>query len=105
MALPLQLQTPIGENGLTLSGGQRQRLILARALYRDPKILLLDEVTNQLDEDNKLKILNTLKSFTQNGKTIILSSHDSMVKKFATRIFRIERHNVYEIQSNQSISV
>ncbi|HEY8938503.1 MAG TPA: ABC transporter ATP-binding protein [Cyclobacteriaceae bacterium] len=98
MALPLQLNTPVGENGLTLSGGQRQRLILARALYRNPKILLLDEVTNQLDEDNKLKILNTLQSLTQRGSTVILASHDAVVKTYATRIFRLEKNGLYDIQ-------
>jgi ABC-type bacteriocin/lantibiotic exporter with double-glycine peptidase domain len=103
VGLPLQLKTPVGENGLTLSGGQRQRLILARALYRNPEILLLDEVTNQLDEENKMKILNTLKGLTQNGKTIILASHDVLVKQFATRIFRLERNKIIEIPPKQSL--
>jgi ABC-type bacteriocin/lantibiotic exporter with double-glycine peptidase domain len=94
--LPMQLRTPIGENGLTLSGGQRQRLVLARALYRNPSVLLLDEVVNQLDEESKLKILRTLKDLTQSGKTIILASHDSVVKSFASRIFCVEYMTLVE---------
>jgi ABC-type bacteriocin/lantibiotic exporter with double-glycine peptidase domain len=99
--LPLHLQTQVGENGLTLSGGQRQRLVLARALYRSPEILLLDEVTNQLDEDNKLKILNTLKELSCKGKTIVFASHDHTARGFANRILYFDSKIVREIQQNQ----
>jgi ABC-type multidrug transport system fused ATPase/permease subunit len=88
--LPLKLLTPIGENGLTLSGGQRQRLALARALYRNPEIVLLDEVTNQLDEENKLNILKNLRELTLTGKTIILASHDPVALDFATQVFTLK---------------
>ncbi len=87
---PLKLDTQIGENGITLSGGQRQRLILARVLYRNPELLLLDEVTNQLDEVSKLKILTTLKQLSKSGKTIILATHDPIVKEFATEIILLK---------------
>jgi ABC-type bacteriocin/lantibiotic exporter with double-glycine peptidase domain len=95
--MPMKLKTPIGENGLTLSGGQRQRLILARALYRDPEVLLLDEVTNQLDEENKTRILDNLRSLTQMNKTVILISHDPYVRKFATRVLHLERGAIREV--------
>lgn len=98
-SLPRQLGTVIGENGMTLSGGQRQRLVLARAFYRDAKILLLDEVTNQLDEVNKLKILNTLKELTKENKTIILASHDQSCKNFATRVFNFEGRKISELET------
>jgi ATP-binding cassette, subfamily B, bacterial PglK len=98
--LPLRLQTQVGENGLTLSGGQRQRLILARALYRNPDILLLDEVTNQLDEGNKLKIFSTLKEFSRNGKTIVIAAHDPSARNFATRVFSFDNKIVQEVQPN-----
>lgn len=84
------LDTPIGENGITLSGGQRQRLCLARALYRDPDVLLLDEVTNQLDEQNKVYILERLQSLCRKGKTIILASHDPVVKQYASHTLSLD---------------
>ena len=102
--LPLRLQTQVGENGLTLSGGQRQRLILARALYRNPKILLLDEVTNQLDDENKLKILNTLKGLSRKGNTIVFASHDHTARSFASRIFYFDSRRVQEVQQNHSVA-
>lgn len=97
--LPLRIDTPIGENGLTLSGGQRQRLILARALYQNPDVLLMDEVTNQLDEDNKIAILETLKMLSEKGATIVLASHDHAARKFANRIIHFENKMIQEIQT------
>lgn len=102
-SLPFQYKTLVGENGLTLSGGQRQRLMLARALYRDPNVLLLDEVTNQLDEENKIHVLDTLQSLTKKGKTVVLASHDNLVKKYATCVFRLERGHISEIRSRPSL--
>jgi ABC-type bacteriocin/lantibiotic exporter with double-glycine peptidase domain len=97
--LPDGINTKVGEHGMSLSGGQRQRLILARAIYRDPDILLLDEVTNQLDENAKLDILKRLKRLTQKGVTIILSSHDSAVKSFATKEIVLGR----EVENTTSV--
>jgi ABC-type bacteriocin/lantibiotic exporter with double-glycine peptidase domain len=88
--LPDGFETSVGEHGLSLSGGQRQRLVLARALYRNPSVLLLDEVTNQLDEKSKADVLTKLKSLTEKGITIVLSSHDRAVKPFATKEIRLE---------------
>ena len=102
--MPFNLQTQVGENGLTLSGGQRQRLILARALYRNPEVLLLDEVTNQLDEDNKLKILTTLQDLSKKGKTIVFASHDHTARSFASRILLFDTNIVRAVQSNHSIA-
>jgi ABC-type bacteriocin/lantibiotic exporter with double-glycine peptidase domain len=101
----LRLNTAVGENGLTLSGGQRQRLALARALYRDPKVLLLDEVTNQLDEENKLCVLRNLQQLSKQGKTILLVSHDPLAKNFANRVFLLEDKHFIEISAVQSTSL
>ena len=84
--LPEGRQTVIGEYGTNVSGGQRQRINLARALYRDPDILLLDEATNQLDHRTKEIVLTNLKALCSRGKTIVLSSHDHLVKQYATKI-------------------
>jgi ATP-binding cassette, subfamily B, bacterial PglK len=89
------LKTPVGENGLTLSGGQRQRLVLARALYRNPKVLLLDEVTNQLDYENKIHILTSLRKLCNDGTTVIFASHESIVKSYATKVIQFEKGNAF----------
>jgi ABC-type bacteriocin/lantibiotic exporter with double-glycine peptidase domain len=99
-SLPQGFDTPVGENGLTLSGGQRQRLILARALYRDPAVLLLDEVTNQLDEENRTFVLSTLRKLADTGKTILLATHDTTVKTYANRIARLEKGQLSESLSS-----
>ena len=73
----LGIKTKIGENGLNMSGGQRQRLAIARALYRDPEILIIDEATNALDEKLETEILNSLKEFKP-AITIFLVSHNKI---------------------------
>ena len=74
-SLQYGLDTYIGINGSKLSGGEKQRLAIARVLYRDPEIILMDESTNALDEKTEDKILNNLRSETLNKKTILIISH------------------------------
>jgi ATP-binding cassette, subfamily B, bacterial PglK len=104
-SLPNHLKSEIGENGLTLSGGQRQRLVLARALYRDPLVLLMDEVTNQLDETNKISILKNLVQLTKEGKTVIMASHDKAVLDFATRVYSIDRSSIRPVDKRTNASI
>lgn len=73
--LPGGFQTYVGENGTTLSGGQMQRLALARALYRQPEILILDEATSNLDSESEQFVHQTVRQMVQEGKTIILIAH------------------------------
>ena len=68
------LDTTVGENGVKISGGQIQRIGIARAFYKQPQILILDEPTNSLDQENENKIIDTLKKFKGNV-TIIIVSH------------------------------
>ena len=75
MSLPNGYNTILGDMGLGISGGQRQRLAIARELYRNPKIIVIDEGTNSLDKKTELKILNLLKSISKNI-TIIFSTHN-----------------------------
>jgi ABC-type bacteriocin/lantibiotic exporter with double-glycine peptidase domain len=83
--LPNGINTVIGENGVKFSGGQRQRIAIARALYHNREILILDEATNALDEDTEKKIyLNIKKYFCK--KTIIVVSHRKSIYKFFDNI-------------------
>lgn len=100
-SLPLKLETHVGENGLTLSGGQRLRLVLARALYRNPEVLLLDEMTSQLDHDTKIKIFHSLKRLSEDGTTIILASHDPYAAKFVSRVIKLTNNKAFEIDKHK----
>lgn len=95
-SLPNGLKTVLGENGLTVSGGQRHRIALARALYRDPEVLLLDEVTSQLDHAGKLDILQTLSELNKQGKTIVLASHENPAVAYSNRCFNVVNGEIRE---------
>ena len=73
--LPATYGTILNENGADLSGGQRQRLAIARAIYRNPEILILDEATSSLDPISEEKVQATLEWYKQQGKTIIIIAH------------------------------
>lgn len=74
-ALPDGFDTHLGERGAALSGGQQQRIAIARALYKEPQILILDEATSHLDGKAERIVYNTVKHLREQGKTIILIAH------------------------------
>jgi ABC-type bacteriocin transporter len=73
--LPSGFSTYLGENGATLSGGQKQRLAIARALYRDPEVLILDEATSSLDSCSEQYVQRTIDLLRKKGKTVIIIAH------------------------------
>jgi len=87
--LPLGLDTPIGEGGATLSGGQRQRLAVARALLRPAPLILLDEVTSNIDMATERAILNELKAIGHN-RTIIAVTHRPQMAALADHVVMLE---------------
>lgn len=87
--LPNAYQTLIGEDGVTLSGGQRQQVALARALLRQPKLLILDEPTNHLDAEAVVQLLRNL-SRLEPSPTILIISHDSQVVCKCQSIYRLK---------------
>jgi len=78
----------IGENGIRLSGGQRQRIGIARALYRNPKLIVLDEATSSLDSTTELKVIQAIKKLS-NEITIILLSHRLSTIKDVDKIYEV----------------
>ncbi len=84
-ALPDRLDTVIGDRGTRLSGGERQRIALARALLRQPKVLILDEATSSLDSENQQRIRKAIQSLR--GKlTIVVIAHRLSTVRFADQI-------------------
>jgi ABC-type multidrug transport system fused ATPase/permease subunit len=81
-------QTVVGERGARLSGGQRQRIGIARALYREPAVLILDEATNELDLATEARILDSLRAL--GGRTIIFVSHKPSVATFCDEVVVLE---------------
>lgn len=72
-----------------LSGGEKQRVAIARALINNPKIILADEPTGNLDEDNEKMIFQILKDLSKEGKCVIVVSHSNEVKSYANKIIKI----------------
>ncbi len=94
--LPNRLNTVIGERGAKLSGGQCQRIGIARALYRDPSVIVFDEATSSLDEQTENKILDNL--FNNNlDKTIIIISHRNNSFKYCKKIFEVKNKNLKQL--------
>ena len=83
------LDTIVGEKGIRLSGGQQQRIGIARALYRDPEILILDEATSSLDQSTEKEIMESI-NFLKRKKTLILVTHRLMTVKKCDKIFFVE---------------
>ncbi|EAW37247.1 ABC transporter ATP-binding protein [Lyngbya sp. PCC 8106] len=100
--LPHGLQTQIGENGVKLSGGQRQRIAIARALIRDPRVLILDEATSSLDTVSESLIQEALDRLVQNRTTFIVAHRLSTVRK-ADRIVVLEHGKIIEVGSHEQL--
>lgn len=92
--LPKGYHTEIGEAGAALSGGQRQRIALARALYRDPAFLLLDEPNSNLDRDGEQALSNALQRLKAAGRTLVLITHRSNMMESVDKVLVLQRGQV-----------
>lgn len=88
-SLPLGLESPAGEGGASLSGGQQQKVSLARALYKDAPILIIDEGTSSMDYDSEQLAERALKMERERGKIVIVISHKERSKILSDRVYRI----------------
>ena len=101
--LPNGFQTHLGENGAMLSGGQKQRIAIARALYKDPEILILDEATSALDTESEQIIQKTLIDFKNKGRTMIIIAHRLSTIAFADNILVLEKGNLIEQGTHEDL--
>jgi ATP-binding cassette subfamily B protein len=101
-SLPSGFNTMMGENGRGLSEGQKQRLMIARALYKDPKFLFLDEATNSLDSINENIIVDNLNESFE-GKTVILIAHRLATIKKADNIVVMNNGSIVEMGNDEQL--
>lgn len=94
-ALPQGINTLVGENGGTLSGGQRQRIGIARALFRQPTVLVLDEATSALDRDTQFRVIEAVSSLPQNP-TVISVTHQLEPLEYANRLLLLDAGRLVE---------
>lgn len=103
MALPLKFNTKIGRDGVGLSQGQKQRILIARAVYKNPDYIFLDEATNSLDANNERNIVENLDKFYK-GKTVVIVAHRLSTVKNADQIVVIDHGNVVEVGNHESLT-
>lgn len=95
--LPEGIDTVLGENGYTLSMGQRQRIALARALYKDVKLLVMDEVTAALDRETEREVMRSLKSLA-GRKSVLLVTHHEWLAEECEQIYRLEQQRLVRVR-------
>jgi ABC-type multidrug transport system fused ATPase/permease subunit len=92
-SLPDGLNTIVGERGVRLSGGQRQRIGIARALYNDPEILVLDEATSSLDTETEQGVMDAVKELL-GTKTIVIIAHRTTTVSYCTKVYKMDKAQI-----------
>ena len=102
MGLPLKYNTLIGRDGVGLSQGQKQRILIARAVYKNPDFIFLDEATNALDAKNERAIVENLDEFYK-GRTVVVVAHRLSTVKNADQIIVLDGGKVVEVGNHTSL--
>lgn len=102
MSLPLKYNTLIGRDGVGLSQGQKQRILIARAVYKQPSFIFLDEATNALDAKNERAIVENLDTFYQD-RTVVVVAHRLSTVKNADQIVVLDSGKVVETGNHASL--
>ena len=100
--LPMGVHTKIGVAGIEVSGGQKQRLMIARALYKNPDILIMDEATSSLDANNERMIVSNLNKYGD-GKTMIIAAHRLSTVQNADKIVFIKDGRIAEVGTHDEL--
>lgn len=103
MSLPLKYNTIIGPDGVGLSLGQKQRILIARAVYRNPRFIFLDEATNSLDARNERRIVENLARFYR-GRTVVVVAHRLSTVRDADNIVVLDSGCVAETGTHESLT-
>lgn len=101
-ALPLKYNTIIGRDGIGISQGQKQRILIARAIYKMPEFIILDEATNSLDADNERAIVDNLTEFYK-GRTVIVVAHRLSTVRHADQIIVLKDGCVSEVGTHDKL--
>ena len=102
MSLPLKYNTLIGRDGVGLSQGQKQRILIARAVYKNPSFIFLDEATNALNAKNERAIVENLDQFYK-GRTVVVVAHRLSTVKNAGQIVVLDGGKVVEMGNHASL--
>lgn len=102
--LPRGLDTLVGERGIRLSGGQRQRIGIARALYHDPPVLVLDEATSSLDNATERDVMDAVRAL-QGSKTLIIVAHRLSTIERCDRLYRLEQGEAVAVAESESATM
>jgi ATP-binding cassette, subfamily B, bacterial len=100
--LPLGLATKIGNTGNGISSGQKQRILIARAVYKEPDFIFLDEATSTLDANNEKQIIENLNDFFY-GRTVVVIAHRLSTVKHADQIIVMEKGKIVEVGDHESL--
>ena len=103
MSLPLKYNTIIGRDGIGLSQGQKQRILIARAVYKNPQFIFLDEATNSLDATNERAIVENLNKFYE-GRTVVVVAHRLSTVRNADQIVVLDHGRVVEVGNHATLT-